>query len=104
MLFSFGRDVNIRWKHGIRALDPEIQRQDGRGRVSIILWGKCPDVKEEADSPPMLPYQGEHKPHDSYDRQSNRDRDSGGAPSDQICRDFARNACRFGDRCRFRHL
>lgn len=92
MLFSFGRDVNIRWKHGIRAVDPEMQKQEGRGRVSIILWGNCPNVKEEVHSPPMLPYQGEHKPQDSYDRQ------------DQVCRDFARNSCRYGDRCRFRHV
>ena len=54
MMFSFGRDVNIRWKHGINALSAAQQREDGRGRVSIILWGKCPLVVEEGGSPPML--------------------------------------------------
>ena len=51
-VFSFGRDVNIRWKHGINAL-PE-DEQDGKGRVSIILWGLCENVIEEPGSPPML--------------------------------------------------
>ncbi len=52
MLFSFGRDVNINWKHGINAL-PESE-QDGKGRISIILWGKVNNVIEEENSPPML--------------------------------------------------
>ena len=45
MLFAFGRDVNIRWKHGVNALPAE--EQDGRGRISIILWGWCKGVKDE---------------------------------------------------------
>ena len=52
MLFSFGRDVNILWKHAINALPEE--QHDGKGRISIILWGKAPNVKEEPNSPPML--------------------------------------------------
>lgn len=52
MLFSFGRDVNIQWKHGVNALPEE--EQDGRGRISIILWGLAQDVIEEANSPPMV--------------------------------------------------
>lgn len=52
MLFSFGRDVNILWKHGINALSEE--NKDEKGRVSIILWGQAPRVKEEGGSPPML--------------------------------------------------
>ena len=52
MLFSFGRDVNIQWKHGINALPAD--EQDGRGRISIVLWGLVPDVIEEAGSPPLL--------------------------------------------------
>lgn len=36
MAFSFGRDTNIKWKHGINALKPE--EQTGMGRISIILW------------------------------------------------------------------
>ena len=70
MLFSFGRDVNIRWKHGINALpivkeineiskNPKISFEEttdenGKGRISIILWGLCPNIKEETDSPPIL--------------------------------------------------
>lgn len=47
-VFSFGRDVNIHWKHGINALPKD--EQDGKGRVSIILWGWVDDVIEENDS------------------------------------------------------
>jgi hypothetical protein len=50
-MFSFGRDVNIQWKHGVNALPDE--EQDGRGRVSIILWGMA-DVIEEENSPLMV--------------------------------------------------
>ena len=52
MLYFFGRDVNIRWQHGVNAL-PQAQ-QDGKGRISIILWGNASKVLEEADSPAML--------------------------------------------------
>jgi hypothetical protein len=52
MLFSFGRDVNIQWKHGVNALRED--EQDGRGRVSIVLWGLTTDVIEEDKSPPMV--------------------------------------------------
>ena len=52
MLFSFGRDVNINFKHGVNALAPE--EQSGKGRVSIILWGLAPNVIEEEGSPPIL--------------------------------------------------
>jgi len=38
MLISFGRDVNIRWKHGINALPEE--QHDGKGRISVILWSE----------------------------------------------------------------
>lgn len=54
MLFSFGRDTNILWKHGINALTEAEQAAEPRGRVSIILWGLCPDVIEEKNSPPLL--------------------------------------------------
>ena len=37
MVFFFGRDVNINWKHGVNQL-PKAE-QDGKGRISIILWG-----------------------------------------------------------------
>ena len=41
-VFSFGRDANILWKHGVNALPPE--EQDGKGRISIILWGLAINV------------------------------------------------------------
>ena len=55
-VFSFGRDVNIHWKHGINALSKEEQEAHGinKGRISIILWGLATNVKEEENSPPLL--------------------------------------------------
>ncbi|KAJ1422238.1 hypothetical protein B484DRAFT_332372, partial [Ochromonadaceae sp. CCMP2298] len=66
MLFSFGKDVNIHWKHGINALS-EAERQvgpgcaiaaeagtNGLGRVSIVLWGLCPLAVAEEGSPALL--------------------------------------------------
>ncbi|CAE7876466.1 ANK3, partial [Symbiodinium microadriaticum] len=53
MLFFFGRDVNIRWQHGLNALP--LEQQSGKGRISIILWGLCQLAIEEMGSPPMLP-------------------------------------------------
>ena len=59
--FSFGRDVNIRFQHGIRALPPDKQStvrgavEVGGGRISIVLWGFVEAVDEnDPDSPPML--------------------------------------------------
>ena len=52
MLFSFGRDVNINYKHGVNALPSD--EQDGKGRISIILWGLAPNAIEESNSPPVL--------------------------------------------------
>mmetsp|Transcript_28821 Transcript_28821/g.59150 ORF Transcript_28821/g.59150 Transcript_28821/m.59150 type:complete len:643 (-) Transcript_28821:534-2462(-) len=56
-VFSFGRDVNILWKHGVNALAEE--DQDGKGRISIILWGLAKDVVEEKGSPPLLGSDGQ---------------------------------------------
>ncbi len=28
--------------------------KDGKGRISIVLWGLCPKFTEEEGSPPML--------------------------------------------------
>jgi hypothetical protein len=55
-VFSFGRDVNIHWKHGINALSEEEREAHGsnKGRISIILWGLATNVKEEANPPPLL--------------------------------------------------
>lgn len=51
-VFSFGRDANIHWKHGINALPPD--EHNGKGRISIILWGFAKNVIEEDNSPPLL--------------------------------------------------
>ena len=56
-VFSFGRDVNILFKHGINALPEE--EQDGKGRISIILWGLAECVLEEEGSPPLLGSDGQ---------------------------------------------
>jgi len=56
-VFSFGRDANILWKHGVNAL-PESE-QDGKGRISIILWGLAMDVVEEEGSPSLLGSDGQ---------------------------------------------
>ena len=50
--FTFGRDVNINFKHGINAL-PESEH-DGKGRISILLWGWTENVIEEGGSPAMI--------------------------------------------------
>lgn len=52
MMFAFGRDVNIKWKHGVNAL-PKAE-QNGKGRISIILWGLAEDVIDEKNSPALL--------------------------------------------------
>ena len=36
-VYTFGRDVNILWRHGIRQLPPSMQNNNGR--ISIICWG-----------------------------------------------------------------
>ena len=42
----------IQSQHGVNALAPN--EQDGKGRISIILWGLAQDVIEEDGSPPLL--------------------------------------------------
>ncbi|MBA43122.1 MAG: hypothetical protein CMF62_03820 [Magnetococcales bacterium] len=37
-VYAFGKDVNIKWKHGIPQLPPN--KQNNSGRISIIIWGK----------------------------------------------------------------
>eukprot|EP00804_Cyclotella_cryptica_P018276 CCRYP_017676-RA/>CCRYP_017676-RA protein AED:0.06 eAED:0.06 QI:52/1/1/1/1/1/3/165/420 len=56
-VFSFGRDVNILWKHGVNALPEE--DQDGKGRISIIIWGLADGVVEEEGSPRLLGSDGQ---------------------------------------------
>ena len=80
-VFSFGRDANILWKHGINALPP--QEQDGKGRVSIILWGLAKEAIEEEGSPPLLgsdgkgPHAGKGN-HHPRNRDNRRRRNGGG--------------------------
>ena len=52
MMFSFGRDTNIKWKHGVNAV-PESE-YTGKGRISIVLWGKVRNAIEEDNSPPLV--------------------------------------------------
>lgn len=40
-LYTFGRDVNVEWKHGVTQLPPE--QQVASGRISIIAWGYVPE-------------------------------------------------------------
>jgi hypothetical protein len=108
MMFSFGRDVNIQWKHGVNYLEESIQKEEMEkfkdkvdpgvsiGRISIILWGNCLEVIEEAGSPPMLTdntrgnghsihrnrdqhYSNGHNRSDSRDRGGNNRGDSRGS-------------------------
>ena len=39
-VYTFGKDVNILWRHGILQLPPDKYRDEGR--VSIIAWGWIP--------------------------------------------------------------
>ena len=57
--------MNIHWKHGVNALAEE--EQDGKGRISIVLWGLTENVIEEEGSPPLLGSdgQGPHAQRDS---------------------------------------
>ena len=40
-MYTFGRDVNVDWKHGVTQLPPESHVV--RGRISIIAWGWVPE-------------------------------------------------------------
>lgn len=97
MLFFFGKDANIRWQHGINALPAN--EQDGKGRVSIILWGLCCTAVDEPGSPDML-----------LDLARNPSGSKGGGKSggrgggQARCYDFQRGSCRFGERCRYSHV
>lgn len=79
-VFSFGRDANILWKHGINALPPD--EQDGKGRISIILWGLAQNAIEEIGSPPLLGSDGRgphaNKGQHNNNRGRNRSKHRGG--------------------------
>mmetsp|Transcript_115072 Transcript_115072/g.223561 ORF Transcript_115072/g.223561 Transcript_115072/m.223561 type:complete len:645 (+) Transcript_115072:88-2022(+) len=107
MLFYFGRDTNIRWQHGINSL-PSAD-QDGKGRISIILWGWCSLAVDEPGSPPMLD-------DGSRGKCKGKGRGKGGkggfsmhsqsGTGDRVappCRDFQRGRCSRGERCHFSH-
>ena len=70
-VFTFGRDVNIQWKHGVNALPSE--EHDGKGRISIILWGLAKNVIEEEGSPPLLGSDGQG-PHANSNKNKNNGR------------------------------
>ena len=36
-IYTFGKDVNIKWRHGIPAVYPDNYSE--QGRISIIAWG-----------------------------------------------------------------
>ena len=36
-IYTFGKDVNIMWRHGITQVPPE--KYSDQGRISIIAWG-----------------------------------------------------------------
>jgi len=44
-IYAFGRDVNVRWRHGIPAVHPK--KFEDNGRISIIAWGWIDDMVEE---------------------------------------------------------
>eukprot|EP00633_Aureoumbra_lagunensis_P007622 CAMPEP_0197316702 /NCGR_PEP_ID=MMETSP0891-20130614/43748_1 /TAXON_ID=44058 ORGANISM="Aureoumbra lagunensis, Strain CCMP1510" /NCGR_SAMPLE_ID=MMETSP0891 /ASSEMBLY_ACC=CAM_ASM_000534 /LENGTH=370 /DNA_ID=CAMNT_0042806305 /DNA_START=57 /DNA_END=1169 /DNA_ORIENTATION=+ len=101
MLYFFGRDVNIRFKHGINQIPPE--KRDGKGRISIILWGMASGVIDEPNSPPMLT--DESRPvYDGRDRQMSSSHIHARPIGRDICRDFSRRGfCSRGNNCRFLH-
>jgi len=46
--YGFAKDVNVMWKHGIPQVHPD--NAHDKGRISIIAWGKEPNVPFE---PPL---------------------------------------------------
>ena len=76
MLYTFGRDVNIRFQHGINAV-PE-NKKTGKGRISIIIWGWSELVDNKEVALPLI-------------------------NNTPICRDFKLGNCKFGNKCRFKH-
>lgn len=112
MLFFFGRDVNIRWRHGINALPPE--QQSSKGRISIISWGLCELAFEEPCAPPMLD--------DLYADRKGKGKSKGkgtkewslfegkgkskgkGGEMREVCRMFQRGQCSRGDSCKYSHV
>lgn len=82
-LYSFSKAVNIQWLHGINAIPKE--QQTNEGRISIIVWGLTSKLINEPNEPNIL---------EDNDRRST---------TRQVCRDFQRGSCKYGDKCRFLH-
>tara|TARA_B100000900_G_scaffold266740_1_gene227716 strand:+ start:541 stop:1422 length:882 start_codon:yes stop_codon:yes gene_type:complete len=40
--YTFSRDINIEWKHGIPQIHPDNTVSNPEGRISIIAWGAVP--------------------------------------------------------------
>lgn len=86
-MYSFGRDVNINWKHGVNFCAEEIQKLQEKeyagylkhdvtlGRISIILWGLCGVTVEETNSPPMLTDNTRGNGHHMHNAHPNKNRE-----------------------------
>ncbi len=56
----------------MNALPPD--QQDGKGRISIILWGLAQDVLDEEGSPPLLGSDGQGPHGNNNDIRNNNKR------------------------------
>lgn len=43
--YSFCRDINIEWKHGVPQIHPDNTIEEPKGRISIIAWGYVPHTE-----------------------------------------------------------